>query len=117
MLDHGPLSLKPGSFYCLSPLKALDGTILALSVCVCLHVRIYCENIHLGEQVHFHSAHPGLGLICIHTKGLRSYSLICSLVSLCVLTTFLGMHMQVLFLFSVLSNTFFNSSSNSLPSP
>lgn len=48
MPDHGPPSLKHGSLHCISPLKALDGTILALSLCVCLCVRIYCEKIHLG---------------------------------------------------------------------
>lgn len=31
--------------------RLLDGTILALSMRVCLHVRICWENIHLGEQV------------------------------------------------------------------
>lgn len=50
MLAHGPPVLKPGSLYCLSPLKALDGTILALSVHVRLHVRICLENNNLGEQ-------------------------------------------------------------------
>lgn len=48
MPDHGPPSLKPGTLYCISPLKALHGTILALSLCVCFCVRIYCEKIHLG---------------------------------------------------------------------
>ncbi len=51
MPDPGTLRLMPGSLHCTSSLKALDGPILALSLLVCLHVRICRENVHLEEQV------------------------------------------------------------------